>query len=255
MTPLVARLLPPLVPAVVAVAGLELLVRYGFVRAFLVPAPSTVARTLWADARPLLDATVETAAGALGGFGLAVGVGVTLAVLLASSRWAERAFYLYAVFFQTVPIIAVAPLLVIWLGNDLDAVIASAAIVSLFPVIANTLAGLRSTDPNLHDLFTLCRASAWHRLVKLRLPSALPSVLTGLRVGAGLSVIGAIVGEFITTGSGLGGLMTVARQRQRVDLVFAALLLSAMLGLGLFAAINLAGRLTLGLWHVSEKPT
>src|SRR5215475_6192609 len=129
----------------------------------------------------------------------------------------QRAFYPYAVFFQTVPIIAIAPLLVIWVGWD-RTVVASAFIVSIFPVIANTLTGLLSTDPALRDLFRVHGASPAETLFKLRFPAALPQILTGLRIGAGLAVIGAIVGEFIT-GAGIGGSIIVSRQQNRVDKV------------------------------------
>ena len=247
------RLLPPLVPLVAVAAVLEALVRLGAVKPFLVPAPTQVLMALVDSCGPLLVATGQTAAGALIGFALSVLVGTGTAVGLSWSPLAQRALYPYAVFFQTVPIIAIAPLLVIWFGNDLDAVIASACIVSVFPVIANTLTGLRSTEAALCDLFRLYGASRWTTLWKLRLPAALPNTLTGLRIGAGLSVIGAIVGEFITTGSGLGGLLTVARQQQRTDLVFAGLLLSAVLGIAMFVAINLVSARCLRHWHPSEQ--
>jgi NitT/TauT family transport system permease protein len=154
------------------------------------------------------------------------------------------------VFFQTVPIIAIAPLLVIWVGWD-KTVAASAFIVSVFPVIANTLTGLLSVDPALRDLFTLYGASPLARLWKLRLPAALPSILTGLRIAAGLAVIGAIVGEFIT-GSGIGGIITISRTQQRVDKVFAGLLMATALGILLFLLINLISFLALRHWHASE---
>src|SRR5213075_2138516 len=123
--------------------------------------------------------------------------GISIAVFLSSSRGIQRAFFPYAVFFQTVPIVAIAPLLVIWFGYGMRTVIASAFIVSIFPVIANTLTGLLSTDPALRDLFRLYGASPSATLWKLRLPAALPQILTGLRIAGGLAVIGAIVGEFI----------------------------------------------------------
>jgi NitT/TauT family transport system permease protein len=156
----------------------------------------------------------------------------------------------YAVFFQTVPIIAIAPLLVIWFGWD-RTVVASAFIVSIFPVIANTLTGLLSTDPALRDLFRLYDAKRLATLLKLRLPFALPHVMTGLRIAAGLAVIGAIVGEFIT-GSGIGGSIMVSRQQNRVDKVFAGLLLASLLGIVLFTLVNLISRMSLRHWHASE---
>jgi NitT/TauT family transport system permease protein len=187
------------------------------------------------------------------GLALASTLGVVAAVALAASPWIQRAFYPYAIFFQIVPIVAIAPLLVIWFGYGFRAVVAAAFVVSVFPVIANTLAGLLATDPALRDLFRLYGAGRASTLWKLRLPYALPSIFTGLRVAAGLAVVGAIVGEFIT-GAGLGGDILVARQQQRVDKVFADLLLSAVLGIALFVLINLASRLTLRRWHASEGP-
>ena len=174
------------------------------------------------------------------------------AIALASARWVERAFYPYAIFFQIVPIVAIAPLLVIWFGYGMRAVVAAAFIVSVFPVIANALAGLLSVDPALRDLFRLYGASGFARLVKLSLPWALPSVLVGLRIAAGLAVIGAIVGEFVG-GGGLGVVVLGALRQQRTELVFAAVLHAAALGLALFAAVSLASRLSLRRWHATEK--
>jgi NitT/TauT family transport system permease protein len=179
-------------------------------------------------------------------------LGIVAAVGLASSRLVERAFYPYAIFFQIVPIVAIAPLLVIWFGYGPRAVVAAAFIVSVFPVIANTLAGLRSVDPALRDLFRLYGAGRWARLVKLELPWALPFVLTGLRIAAGLAVIGAIVGEFVG-GGGLGVVVLGAMREQRTDLVFAAIGYASFLGLALFAAVNLASRLALRRWYASES--
>ena len=145
----------------------------------------------------------------------------------------QRAFYPYAIFFQIVPIVAIAPLLVIWFGYGARAVVAAAFIVSVFPVIANTLAGLLSVDPALRDLFRLYGASRAATLWKLQLPWALPYVLTGLRIAAGLAVIGAIVGEFVG-GGGLGVVVLEAMRQQRTDLVFAAVGYASLLGLALF---------------------
>jgi NitT/TauT family transport system permease protein len=164
----------------------------------------------------------------------------------------QRTFYPYAVLFQTVPIIAIAPMLVIWIGFGMPTVITSAFIVSVFPVIANTINGLLSTDPPLRDLFRLYGASPAATMLKLRLPFALPAILTGLRVAAGLSVIGAIVGEFIT-GGGLGGIIDASRTQQRIDKVFAVLVLASLLGIALFGVVNVISRLTLRNWHASEK--
>lgn len=245
-------LLPPLIPFVLLTLTAELLVRQGFVRGYLLPAPSAVLRAMIDSRAELFQALGSTSLGSLIGFAMSALVGTAIAVLLSASRGIQRAFYPYAIFFQTVPLIAVAPLLVIWFGFGIRTVIASSFVASVFPVIANTLSGILSTDPPLRDLFKLYGASPLVTLFKLRLPAALPQMLTGLRVSAGLAVIGAIVGEFIA-GGGLGAVVDVARTQQRIDKVFAAVLLASLLGLGLFGLINLFSYLTLRRWHASEQ--
>ena len=247
-----ANALPPLATFVVSTAVAEIGIRATGVSPLLLPTPSAVAIAAIRHADTLWPALATTAQAVLVGLGLSTGVGLLAAVALASSRSVERAFYPYAIFFQIVPIVAIAPLLVIWFGYGIRAVIAAAFIVSVFPVIANTLAGLLSVDPALKDLFRLYGASGWARLTKLSLPWALPNVLTGLRVAAGLAVIGAIVGEFVG-GGGLGVVVLEAMRQQRTDLVFAAVLHAAALGLALFAVVSVVSRLSLRRWHSQEK--
>jgi NitT/TauT family transport system permease protein len=252
MPRLVRVALPPVIVFVATALLLETVVGMGWVPDYLVPAPTQVARAFPESARELARATWQTASAALVGFAMSTLIGIALAVAMASGRWVQRAFYPYAIFFQTVPIVAVAPLLAIWFGFDWKAVVASSFIVSIFPVIANTLSGLLSTDPALKDLFQLYGAGRLATLLKLRFPFALPNIMTGLRIAAGLAVIGAIVGEFIT-GTGLGGLIPTARQQQKVDKVFAILLISAVLGIALFGLVSLLSRVALRHWHASEK--
>jgi len=247
----VALLAPPLLSLTALLVLAEVLIRALALPAYLAPAPSAVLATLVREAAPLSRATTETAMAAAAGFAASAIVGFALAVVLSASRWVQRAFYPYAIFFQTVPIVAIAPLLVIWLGTGLRAVTASAFVVSVFPVLANALTGLRSVDPALADLFRLHRAGALATLWKLRLPSALPSILTGLRIAAGLAVIGAIVGEFVA-GGGLGTMVRAAIPVQRPDLVFASVLCASMLGLALFGLVNLVSWRLLAGWHASE---
>lgn len=249
---LAKAVLPPLIPFVVIMLGAELAVRGGLIKSYLLPPPSAVIATIVQDRAELAAAMMKTSAAALVGFLLSTLAGVAVAVALSSSRTIQRAFYPYAVFFQTVPIIAIAPLLVIWFGYGMRTVVASAFVVSIFPVIANTLTGILSTDPALRDLFRLYGASGKDTLFKLRFPAALPQIFTGLRIASGLAVIGAIVGEFIG-GEGLGSVVDVARTQQRVDKVFAAVLLASVLGLALFGAINLVSALALRKWHASEQ--
>jgi NitT/TauT family transport system permease protein len=226
------------------------------VAAYLFPPPTAVGHAALHDASTLAMAMVTTGRAALAGFALSAVIGTLAAIALASSRVLERALYPYTVFLQTVPIVAVAPLLVLWFGPGLRAVAVSAFIVSVFPVIANTLAGLRSVDPPLVDLFRLYGAGRLATLMKLRIPAAVPNIVTGLRVASGLSVIGAIVGEFVagfSEGSaGLGILVLSSYRQLRTDLLFAAVLLAAVLGLALFGAVSVAGALLLRRWHPSE---
>ena len=245
------KIIPPLLPLIVVAVIAELAVRRGWVPGYLVPAPSKVLHTLFNEA-DLICATRETAIASLAGFVLSAAVGLLLAIALSSARWVQRMFYPYAVLFQTVPIIAIAPMLVIWIGFGMPTVITSAFIVSVFPVIANAINGLLSTDPALVDLFRLYGASRVTTMWKLRLPFALPAILTGLRIAGGLAVIGAIVGEFIT-GGGLGSIIDASRTQQRVDKVFAVLIIASLLGMALFGVVNLVSRLTLRHWHASEK--
>jgi len=184
---------PPVIVFVGATILLQVIVRMFGIAPYLLPAPTEVFASMIARREDLAQSLLSTAEAALIGFGLSAVIGVTIAIVLSSSRLVQRAFYPYTVFFQTVPIVAIAPLMVIWFDFGLKAVAISAFVASVFPVIANTLTGLLSTDPALRDLFKLYGASRTATLLKLRLPSALPNIMTGLRIAAGLAVIGAIV--------------------------------------------------------------
>lgn len=247
-----ARVGPPLATFLATTLLAELVIRTAGVSPLLLPAPSAVAAAVWSQGSALLRALWTTTEAVLIGLALSTLVGIAAAVALSTSRWVERALYPYALFFQIVPIVAIAPLLVIWFGYGTRAVVAAAFIVSVFPVIANTLTGLLSVDPALGDLFRLYGAGAWSTLWKLRLPWALPFVLTGLRIAAGLAVIGAIVGEFVG-GGGLGVVVLGAMRQQRTDLVFAAVLYASALGLVLFGLVGLVSHLTLRRWHALEQ--
>jgi NitT/TauT family transport system permease protein len=247
-----ASWLPPLLPLVLSVGAAELAVRMAWVPSYLIPAPSEVLQSLLDDRVELTLAAWSTLSSALAGLLLSFVTGTLFAIALSSSDLARRAFYPYAVFFQTVPIISIAPLLVIWFGFGQPTVIASAAIVSVFPIIASTLLGLKSTEPSLLDLFKLYTASNRQTLWMLKIPFALPQIFSGLRIASGLAVVGAIVGEFIG-GGGLGSVVDAARTQQRVDRVFAAVLISSLLGIVLVGTVNIISALSLGSWHSSER--
>ena len=242
------RILYPLLPLLIITGFVEWGVRSGMIPAFLLPAPSQIFAQLTLDFSTFKNAFLETAVASTLGLLISVVLGLASAFLLTSCRLVRLMFYPYAIFFQTVPIIAIAPLLVIWLGYGLPTVVASAFIVSVFPIIANSVLGLTQTDPNLLNLFKLMGASSLQTLFKLRFPSAMPQILGGFKIAAGLAVIGAIVGEFIS-GTGLGGLVDAARNQQRIDRVFAAVLLAAFLGILFFSLISYLNRLLLAYLH------
>lgn len=251
------RVLPPLVALVVFLALWELGCRALGVAEYLLPTPSAIAGALRDDFTALRRGFVTTATATLAGFALSVVLGVAAGVVLASSRLVERAVYPYVVLLQTVPIIAIAPMLVIWFGPGLRAATLAAFIVSVFPIIANTITGIRSVDPALLDLFRLYRAGRIQRLVKLELPSALPNVFTGMRIAAGLSVIGTIVGEFVAGfddgDAGLGIKILVANKQLRTDLSFAAVGVASALGLVMFVVVGAIGARLTRRWHASAR--
>jgi NitT/TauT family transport system permease protein len=254
---LLPRLVPPVLVCVGAWSALRAYVRLANVPPYLLPRPTAVLETLRGDASALLASVGATTRAALAGFAASAAFGILAAVALSSSPLVRRAFYPYTVFFQTVPVIAIAPLLIIWFEAGFQAVAICAFVVSVFPVITNSLSGLLSTDPALVDLFRLYGARRRDALLKLRLPAALPGVFGGLRVAAGLAVIGTVVAELLVgqlgEGAGLGVTIASSAKYGRTDRVFAAVLLTSLLGLALFGAVNLAGHLLLRRWHASEK--
>ena len=245
--------LPPLLAAATGLAAWELLARALHVAPYLLPPPSAVARAAIAQAPLLASACLTTAKTAVAGFLLSAAIGVLIAIALSTSRLIERAFYPYALVLQTVPIVAIAPLLVIWFGVGPRAVTASAFIVSVFPVITNALAGLRSVDPAMRDLFRIYGASRLSVLFRLELPHATASIATGLRIACGLAVIGAIVGElvagFAEDSPGLGIVVMTSYRNLQTDLLFAAVGGSALLGLVMFVVVSGAGHFALRRWH------
>lgn len=221
---------PAILSFIIALGGFELAVRGALLPAFLFPAPSTVFKTLLESKSEFTTAFLETLQGALGGLVLSIVFGLSLAIVFSLSEFLRKAILPFAVFFQTVPIIAIAPLLVIYFGFGMPTVIAAAFIVSIFPIIANTLLGLEGVPPAELELFKLYGASASQILWKLKFPSAYSSIYGGLKVSIGLAIIGAIAGEFVA-GGGLGAMIDAARTQQRIDLVFAALGLLSLMGL------------------------
>lgn len=255
---LAGRLVPPLCAAVVLLGLWELWVRWTDPPRFLFCAPSEIVRDAMARAGELALATWNTTVAVAWGFALSAAIGVAVGVLLSGSRPLERALYPFTVILQTVPLVAIAPMLVIWLHAGVRAVAVCAFIVSLFPVITNTLSGIRSIPHPQVELFRLYGARPWAVLTRLKLPGAVPSIMAGLRIAAGLAVIGAVVGEFVAgelgAERGLGIVVVVAAKQGELPMLFAAVALASALGIAMVGAVNLAAYFLMYRWHVSERP-
>jgi NitT/TauT family transport system permease protein len=226
-------------------------------RRFLLPPPHEVVRTGFLDPdnrAELLAALAVSARVALVGLAVAVAIGMTGAIVMSLAGWLERSLYPYAVVLQTIPILAMVPVFGHWFGFGFTARVVVCVLVALFPIVANTLFGLRSADRGHHDLFTLHRAGRLDRLLKLQLPAALPAIVTGLRISAGLSVIGAIVGDFFFRRGdrGIGILIDVYRAQFQPERMFAAVILASLFGLAVFWLFGALGRRLTG-WHESAQ--
>ena len=251
-----STLWPPLLFVVLFLVAWEAIV-FGFsVPVYLLPAPHAVIEALRVDSDRLLPATGRTAIATGAGFLLSAVIGIVSGSLLSLVPLARRGIYPLTLLLQMVPLVAIAPLLVIWLGYGLPSVVAAACIVSVFPVIAGTLDGLQSVDRGLVELFRIHRAGSLRTWWMLGLPWSLPSIFTGLRIAAGLAVIGAVVGEFVGAYGGdrapLGAVITSALKQNRTEIVFAAVMLASLLGFVLFGIVNLIGWALLRRWHASE---
>jgi NitT/TauT family transport system permease protein len=248
------RVVMPIVVLALGIAAWEAVVRYKNIPPYVLPAPGLIAQTFATDWELLLRSLLVTVITTLEGFLLAAFGGVFLAILFNQSRFLEYSLYPYAIVLQVTPIVAVAPLLLIYLPQH-AAVLVCAWIVAFFPVLANTTLGLRSVDRNLADLFALYGASRWQILRRLKLPSALPYILGGLRIAGGLSLIGAVVAEIAAgsagAGSGLAYRIAESGYRLNIPRMFAALLLLSLTGIAIFYLLSLINYLALRRWHES----
>jgi len=244
----------PIVVFVLMVLCWDLLVRAFAIPPYVLPSPGLVLATLIADAGLLWRSLLVTLTLTFEGFLLAAVGGIVLAIAFNQWRLVDYSFYPYAVILQVTPIVAIAPLLLIYLPQPL-AVLVCAWIVAFFPVLANTTLGLNSVDHNLLALFELYKASRWQVLWNLKLPSALPQMLTGLRIAGGLSLIGAVVAEIAAgsagAGSGLAYRIAESGYRLNIPRMFAALLLLSLAGVAIFFALSAISYLALRRWHES----
>lgn len=209
---------------------------------YILPAPSAIAETLMQKRATLVMHARVTLQEMLLGFALAAGSGMLLAVLMFEVPVLEKALYPYVIGSQTVPVFAIAPLLVIWLGYGMPSKVVMAAVIVFFPIVLNTLDGLKSTDTDMVNLLQMMRASRWQLLWKVYFPSALPFILSGAKIGISISTIGAVIGEWVGSRAGLGRLMLDANSQLQVSLVFAAIFCLTLLGLSLFGLMTLVER-------------
>lgn len=246
----------PLIAMTLAIGGWEFWVWFKEVPHYLIPAPSRIFATLMTDGPSLMQSAWFTIRLTFLSLALAIVGGVLLGALFALSRPVEMSLFPFAVILQVTPVVAIAPLILIYVHSTFTALLICAWIVAFFPILSNTVIGLRSADHNLRDLFTLYRATPWQRLRYLLAPSALPYFMAALKVAGGLALIGAVVAEFVAgaTGAntGLASRIIESSFRNEIPRMFAALVLVSLLGVIIFLMTSLASKLALGHWHESE---
>lgn len=262
----VVSYLGPLVVFVLFVAFWEFMHRWGMrhlldKRPQLLPSPATVIDQSFGSSivrNQLVGGLGWTSYAAFIGLGITILIGMTLAIIMAQAVWMERSIYPYLVALQATPVLAIVPIIYSIFGGGMASRIYVCVMISVFPIVTNTLFGLTSVDSSQHDLFTLRNASTFTRLTRLQFPAAMPSIFTGFRISAGLAVIGAIVGEqFFREGEkpGIGIVMEQFRQKLLYPQMYGGLLVAALLGISVFFAFNTLGKLVVGHWYESTRRT
>ncbi|MDR6860401.1 NitT/TauT family transport system permease protein [Variovorax guangxiensis] len=255
--PRVQRVVYPLLVGLVLIALWQALVTGLELPPYLVPSPLLMMKTLFTDWAALGASLWVTVKITVLAFGVATVAGVLISFLFVQSQRIETALFPYAVLLQVTPIVAVAPLIIIWVKDPTASMVICAALVALFPIISNTTLGLRSVERDLQSYFKLNRATRLQTLLRLRIPSALPYFFGGLRISSGLALIGAVVAEFVAgtggTGAGLAYQILQAGFQLNIPRMFAALLLISLTGVALFVLMAWLTRLALGGWHASEN--
>jgi ABC-type nitrate/sulfonate/bicarbonate transport system permease component len=249
---LVAAVVPPLVVGVVLVGLWQGYVAVSGVHEGILPSPLEVGRALVRDRSLLASAAGTTLSEVLLGYAIALVVGVGLAAAVSSSRLAERAIYPWLVGSQMIPIPVLAPVVVLWTGFDIRPKLIIVALVTFFPIAVNTIDGLRATDPELVGLLRTLGAGRWAVLRIARVPNALPYVFSGLRVAAAFAVIGAVFAEWVGSTSGLGVLVLDYGNQTATADVFAVVVVLAVIGIAMFAAVGAVERVVVPWWRVAE---
>jgi NitT/TauT family transport system permease protein len=249
------RVLLPVIVAIFLIGVWHGLVKVFDIPVYLVPSPADVVAALINDWGLLSGALFNTLKVTFFAFFCAVVIGVAIAFLFVQSKLVEAAFFPYAVLLQVTPIVAIAPLIIIWVRDPTISLVICATLVALFPIISNTTLGLRSVNPGLQQLFEMNRATRWQTLTRLRIPSALPYFFGGLRISSGLALIGAIVAEFVagTGGTSVGLAYQILQSGYQLNIprMFAALFLITLTGVLLFALMVALSKWALS-WHESE---
>lgn len=256
-TPLVrkvfeSRAFRPIALIAFIIIGWELTIQLFQIKPYLVPDPLVVIRQLITDWPKLWSETLVTTYATVGGFLLSALIGVPLAMLIAYSRLIESYVYPLLVFSQSVPKIAIAPLLVVWFGFGIVPKIVTAFLLGFFPVVVSTVMGFKSVDRDMIDLVRSMKASRLQTFLKISLPFAMPSIFSGLKVSVTLAVVGAVVGEFVGANSGIGYVLQVANGNFDLPLMFAALILLSLVGVVLFVLVDMVERVMIP-WHASHR--
>ncbi|MEH2059814.1 MAG: ABC transporter permease [Nostoc sp.] len=251
-----ADVLAPMVVGIIALLLWDIFVRITHLPPYILPGPLLVFKTLTTDWNELFPSLLITLQITVVAFIAAAISGLLMAILFTQSKWIERSLFPYAVILQTTPIVAIAPLIILWLKNNtFAALVVCAWIVAFFPIVSNTTLGLKSVDRNLLNLFQLYKASRWQTLLYLRLPSAMPYFLGGLKISGGLALIGAVVAEFVAgTGgakSGIAYQILISSYNLQIPRMFAALFLTTGLGVLIFISLSALSDLILSKWHES----
>ena len=249
------RIAAPLGVGLLFLAIWQLIVTEAHIPAYLLPGPIAIFEALLANWQTLGWSLLMTLKVTFLAFFVALVLGTAAALLFAQSKWLEMSLFPYAVMLQVTPIVAIAPLIIIWFKDLQVALVVCAVIIAIFPIISNTTLGLNSVNHNLNNLFDMYRASRWQKLLHLRIPSALPYFFGGLRISSGLALIGAVVAEFVAgtggQGAGLAYQILQAGYNLQIPEMFAALLLLTLAGIALFGLMVALSNMALKNWHES----
>lgn len=242
----------PMLVLVIALLLWQAIVMFSGLEPYILPGPGVVAKTMWLKKWDLLGYSLRTGMVAVAGFVISVVLGVVVSLFFSQSSILRQSGYPFAIFFQTVPIVAIAPLVIAIFGYGELSVIVVTTMISLFPIITSTTTGLITVDQGLLDLFRLNKATRWQILWKLQFPGAIRYLLTGMKTSAGLAVVGAIVGEFFAghTGGhqGLGSFIFISKSQMNTSALFAGTICSTLVGVVVFASISILGRMFLRRW-------